>query len=148
MFYAIVFKVYFGLFRPNLIGEEFMKKFILAVVLMAASNVSFSQVPPEPAGDPLPIIPGPGDDHGTIGDEPRPKSPILVPSVYQDGHTLYLYSGCTGATLRLLDADEEEVFSTEITDEMDEICIPNTLVGTYRLEIIRGAFTFYCYIEL
>ena len=78
----------------------------------------------------------------------RPRSPILMPSVYQDGHTLYLYSGCTGATLRLLDADEEEVFSTEITDEMDEICIPNTLVGTYRLEIIRGAFTFYCYIEL
>ena len=76
-----------------------------------------------------------------------PRSPILMPSVYQDGHTLYLYSGCTGATLRLLDADEE-VFSTEITDEMDEICIPSTLVGTYRLEIIRGAFTFYCDIEL
>ena len=71
-----------------------------------------------------------------------------MPTIFQNGHTLYLYSECTGATLRLLDADEEEVFSTEITDEMDEICIPSTLVGTYRLEIIRGAFIFYCYVEL
>ena len=125
-----------------------MKKIMLAAVLMAASSVSFSQVPPEPVGDPLPIVTGPGNNGTGTGDTPLPKSPVQMPTIFQNGHTLYLYSGCTGATLRLLDADEEEVFSTEITDEMDEICIPNTLVGTYRLEIIRGAFTFHCYIEL
>ena len=124
------------------------KKIILAAMFLTASAASYSQVPPAPAGDPLPIIPGPGDDNGGSGLNPHPKSPVLLPSVFQDDHTLYLYSGCTGATLRLLDADEEEVFSMEITDEMDEICIPSTLIGTYRLEIIRGAFTFYCYIEL
>lgn len=121
------------------------KQIILAAMFLTASAASYSQVPPAPAGDPLPL--GPGDDNSPVG-HPLPKSPLQLPSVYQDGHTLYLYSGCTGATLRLLDADEEEVFSTEITDEMDEICIPSTLIGTYRLEIIRGAFTFYCYIEL
>lgn len=91
---------------------------------------------------------GPGDDNGTIGDNTRPKAPITIPSVSQDGYTLYLYSGCVGATLRLLDADEEEAYSVEITDEMGEILLPATLSGTYRLEIVRGAFTFYCYITL
>ncbi len=128
-----------------------MKKFILAVALMAASNVSFSQVPPKPnpEGDPLPLtIADPGKGNHDNGSMPLPKSPVQVPTIFQNGHTLYLYSGCTNATLRLLDADDEEVLSTEIIDEMDEICIPSTLVGTYRLEIIRGTFTFYCEIEL
>lgn len=133
-----------------------MKKIMLAAVLMAASSVSFSQVPPQPnpEGDPLPIVTGPrtGNDgpgsEDPIGGNSRPKSPVQVPTVFQNGHTLYLYSGCTDATLRLLDDDDEEVLSTEIIDEMDEICIPSTLVGTYRLEIIRGTFTFYCEIEL
>lgn len=125
-----------------------MKKIILAAVLMAASSVSFSQVPPEPVGDPLPIVTGPGNNGTGSGGHSRPKSPVQAPTIFQNGHTLYLYSGCTNATLRLLDADDEEVLSTEIIDEMDEICIPSTLVGTYRLEIIRGTYTFYCEIEL
>ena len=32
MFYAIVFKVYFGLFRPNLIGEEFIGIIVIIVI--------------------------------------------------------------------------------------------------------------------
>ena len=124
------------------------KQIIVATMFLVASTKSFSQLPPEPTGNPLPlIISGPGNDNHS-GEHSYPKSPILVPSVYQDGNTLYLYSGCTGATLRLLDEDEEVVYSVKITDEMDEICIPSTFVGTYRLEIVRGAFTFYCYIEL
>ena len=120
------------------------KLFALAMLLAASvSNMNADALP-------LPLkiqIPSPGDDD-TPRDNERPRMPIMPPYILQEGHTLYLYSGCTGATLRLLDADEEEVFCTEITDEMDEICIPSTLVGTYRLEIIRGAFTFYCYVEL
>ena len=123
------------------------KTFFLAVMLMLASMTTFAQTPED--GDPLNFtISGPGHNEEPIGGNPYPKSPILVPSIYQDGNTLYLYSGCTGATLRLLDEDEEVVYSLEITDEMDEICIPSTFVGTYRLEIVRGAFTFYCEIEL
>ncbi len=121
-----------------------MKKLFIVIALLMAFTQSYAQAPNGGGNLPLTTKPTNPED---AGGKPA-KSPVLVPSVYQDGHTLYLYSGCTGATLRLLDADEEEVFSTEITDEMDEICIPSTLIGTYRLEIIRGAFTFYCYIEL
>ena len=31
-FYTLLFKVYFGLFRPNLIGEEFMWKYLCKFV--------------------------------------------------------------------------------------------------------------------
>ena len=119
------------------------KILIIAMFLMAGAIVK---------ADPIPLsldvhITNPGDDD-IPRDNSKPRTPVLAPSVYQDGNTLYLYSGCTGATLRLLDEDEEVGYSVEITDEMDEICIPSTFVGTYRLEIVRGAFTFYCEIEL
>lgn len=53
-----------------------------------------------------------------------------------------------GATLHLQDEDEEVAYSVEITDVMDEILLPRPLSDTYQLEIVCGAFTFCCEIEL
>ena len=106
------------------------------------------------AGDEIPIplieIP-PGNDGGGDGNgggNPDPKSPAQIPYITQDGHTLYLYSGCVGGTLVLLDEFEDEVYSIQMTDEMDEIILPSSLSGTYTILVIQGSLTFGAEIEL
>lgn len=139
-----------------------MKKlFIIAVVLTSVMSVTgVSNVwadgdgsvpfiilpPPGDDGGDAPL-PGDGDDNGS-GDEPRPKSPVQMPTIVQDGYSLYIISGCTGATLILRDEYETEVYSTLIIDETDEITLPSTLSGTYEIRLIRGSITFVGEIEL
>ena len=35
----------------------------------------------------------------------RPRTPVCVPTIYLDGHTLYFETSCDGCTLQLLDED-------------------------------------------
>ena len=91
---------------------------------------------------------GPGDDGGSGGGDPFPRSLPETPTITQDGHTLYIYDGCAGGTLVLLDEYEEEVYSIQITDAMDEIILPSSLSGTYTILLIRGDNTFGGEIEL
>lgn len=107
--------------------------------------ISFIILPPGEGGD-APLPGGPGNGSG--GDKPNPKSPVQMPTVVQDGYTLYIISGCTGATLSLRDEYETEVYSTLITDETDEVTLPATLSGTYEIRLIRGGITFGAEIEL
>lgn len=70
------------------------------------------------------------------------------PSVYQDAHTLYLYSGCDNATLVLVDESGSVVYSTAIAEGTTQIVLPSYLVGEYELRIIRGGYVFYTEIDL
>ncbi len=136
------------------------KKIILWTVLALLVQVSGVNNTWAAEADPIPliIIPGgnggntpppggPGDDNGG-GDENNPKSPVLMPTIAQDGYTLYIISGCAGSTLQLLDEFETVVYSTTITDETEEITLPSTLSGTYEIRLIRGSLTFGGEIEL
>ena len=76
-------------------------------------------------------IPG-HDGHG--------KSPVVPPSVSIDGHTLYLYSGCAGATLQVVNALGVAVYTEELYETTTEVGLPETLVGEYELQILRGNF--------
>ena len=111
-------------------------------------SVPFIILPPggDDGGGDNPLPGGPGNGGG--GDEPNPKSPVQMPTIVQDGYTLYIISGCAGATLILRDEYETEVYSTLITDETDEITLPSTLSGTYEIRLIRGSITFGGEIEL
>ncbi len=138
-----------------------MKKTILmmAMTLMVSAVVSnnvwadgddpipFIILPPEGGGD-APLPGGPGNDGGSGGGNSNPKSPVLMPTVVQDGYTLYFYSGCAGSTLQIRDEFETVVYSTAITDETDEITLPTTLSGSYEIRLIRGSNTFVGEIEL
>ena len=84
----------------------------------------------------------------TIPNGGQNKSPVVPPSVSIDGHILYLYSGCVGTTLQVVNDLNEVVYTTEIPDEIEEIELPDTLVGEYELQILRGNFCFYATIEL
>ena len=111
--------------------------------------ISFFILPPggDGGGDaPLPGGSG-GDDNG-VGGEPRPKSPVQMPTVVEDGYTLYFYSGCAGSTLQIRDEFETVVYSTAITDDTDEITLPSTFSGTYEIRLIRVSNTFVGDIEL
>ena len=115
-------------------------------------TVPFIILPPggDDGGGDNPLPGGSGDDDGggSGGGHTGPKSPVQMPTVVQDGYSLYIISGCTGATLILRDEYETEVYSTLITDETDEITLPSTLSGTYEIRLIRGSLTFVGEIEL
>lgn len=76
------------------------------------------------------------------------KSPVVPPSVSIDDHTLYLYSGCAGATLQVVNALGVAVYTEELYETTTEVELPETLVGEYELQILRGNFCFYATIEL
>ena len=140
------------------------KYFILTIAILSMLSVGVTNVwadgddpvpfiilPPggDDGGGDAPLPGGPGDnDGGSGGGNAGPKSPVQMPTVMQDGYTLYVISGCAGATLILRDEYETEVYSILITDETDEITLPSTLSGTYEIRLIRGSITFVGEIEL
>ena len=142
--------------------NEFLILAVLALVMQGVvSNnvwadgddpVPFIILPPggDDGGGDAPLPGGSGDDDGggSGGEKPLPKSPVQMPTIVQDGYTLYIISGCAGATLILRDEYETEAYSTQITDETDEITLPSTLSGTYEIRLIRGSITFVGEIEL
>ena len=125
------------------------KHFLITAFLALTSVAGFSQVPPQPGNDPLPFgITGPGDDNIPIVGNPLPKSPIQIPEVYLDGHTLSFDAAIEGCEVRLLDSNENVVFADSIEENQTTLVLPNALTGTFELQIIRGDIIFYCIIEL
>lgn len=75
----------------------------------------------------------------------EPRTPILVPELTMDGHTLHFVTPCTGLTLRLVH-DDEVCCETVITS--DNVEIPSALTGVYELQILRGDYIFFAEVEL
>ncbi len=76
---------------------------------------------------------------------PIRKSPILIPEVTLDGHTLHFITPCTGLTLQLVQ-DDEVCYETVITSDYLEI--PANITGMYELQILRGDYVFFAEVEL
>ena len=74
-----------------------------------------------------------------------PKSPVEIPIVDLDDHTLYFTTSCVGDTLQLVQ-NGVVVYSTVITS--NEVELPATLEGEFELQIIRDNWLFYGDIEL
>jgi len=64
------------------------------------------------------------------------------------GDTLSFDAAIEGCEVRLLDEDENIIFSDFIAISQTSLTLPATLTGTFELQIIRGNFIFYCEIEL
>ena len=116
--------------------------FILAMLL----GVSLSYAANGSEKNKLPVVVKPTNP-ADLNNQP-PRGPILVPEVYLDGHELSFDSSLEGCTVRLLDADEEVVFTDSIDVNQTTLALPSTLTGTYELQIVCGSITFYCYIDL
>jgi len=119
-----------------------MKKLFLFLTMAALLPFSSVCVNASPISVQLQVrYDDPNDDQ-----DPDPKTPVLVPEVSIDDYTLTFDDSCLGCELRLLDEDGELVYSTTITS--DTLVLPSYLEGEYELQIIRGIYCFYGYIDL
>ena len=125
-----------------------MKKLLLSIVLLLAS--SFSDVIAQNSGEYNGVeiilhtsIIDPTKDNGPIR-----RSPIHVPSISIDDHTLFFNSSCDGCTLRLYNEEGDLVVNLIIPDNSSTISLPSFLTGEYEIQIIRGNYCFYGYIKL
>ena len=110
---------------------------ILFLALSAAMTINA-----DPILVPVGPIVNPSDGNG----EPK-RSPILVPVLYIDGYTLTAGDNTLGSTIRLLDANDNVVFSTYVSIEGD-IQLPTTLSGSFTIRVIRDDEVFEGELEL
>ena len=85
----------------------------------------------------------PTSPHGGI-----PKSPILVPEVSLDDHTLYFFTPCDGYTLNLVDENDVVVYTIVIPTGTTSWVLPASLSGEYELQLISGNYCFWGMITL
>ena len=79
----------------------------------------------------------------------HPRTPIVVPSVTQDGHTLYFNNVTYDLELVLVDEDGDEVYSVLVPANTASVVLPSSLSGDYELQLYPGeAYYFYCVITL
>jgi hypothetical protein len=77
----------------------------------------------------------------------NPKTPVLFPTVWQDGYELeidtphdeYVLNIVSGTTI---------VYSTVVYSTVSMVVLPATLSGTYELQLIHDNLCFYGYIDL
>lgn len=84
----------------------------------------------------------------TSPNKPIKRSPVLVPSLSLSDHTLYFNTSCDGCTLQLINEDGDIEYGIIIPENTSTITLPFYLSGEYELQIIRGNYCFYGYIEL
>lgn len=98
--------------------------------------------------DPELIVLEVGIEDPEHGDSSQQKTPITVPGISLEDHTLYFYTPCDGCILRLLDGNDNVVYSTVIATGTTSLVLPSTLSGEYEIQIIQGNICFYGYINL
>ena len=86
--------------------------------------------------DPVPGYPG------------HPKTPILMPTLWQNGYLLDFHGTHTDYVLRIVDAADNVVYFAVVPSYQTQVWLPTTLSGTYRIELLSGSLLFYGYITL
>lgn len=107
---------------------------LLALALLPLSNVSVM-------AKTITFSVGYEDPQNPMDDDPR--SPILIPEVDLEGYTMTFYTPCDGCVLRLLDENDNVVYSTVIPTGTTSIVLPSYLSGNYEIQIVQGNIYFY-----
>ena len=87
------------------------------------------------------------DDNSPLGPG-NPKTPILMPTLWQNGYLLDFHGTHADYVLRILDATNTVVYFAVVPSYQTQVWLPTTLSGTYRIELISGNLLFYGYITL
>lgn len=123
-----------------------MKKKRFLIISCLAAMLSFTSV--NVYADPEGIVLHLGYEDPNDGDDGLQRSPILVPEISLDGNSIIFDTPCDGCTLRLVDANDNVVYSTVIPTGTTSLVLPSSLSGEYKIEIIQGNLCFYGYINL
>lgn len=122
------------------------KLFLIFGLILMFSLGSVAQNPSEPDPEQVPLRVKPANPTQTSG--PIKRSPVMAPTLCIEDHTLYFITPCDGCLLQLLNEDGEVEFAIEIPEESETLTLPFYLEGEYELQIIRGNFCFFGFIEL
>lgn len=122
------------------------KLFLIFGLILVFSLGSVAQNPSEPDPEQVPLRVKPANPTQTSG--PIKRSPVMAPTLCIEDHTLYFITPCDGCLLQLLNEDGEVEFAIEIPEESETLTLPFYLEGEYELQIIRGNFCFFGFIEL
>ena len=79
---------------------------------------------------------------------PIKRSPAKAPSLSIFDHTLYFATSCDGCILRLVNEDGDIEYAIEIPENTSTITLPFYLYGEYELQILRGNYCFFGFVEL
>lgn len=116
-----------------------MKKFVILILGLFVMPIVGIQ-----AEEPIPLTLNVSKIDLPIGSKPHPKSPIVTPTIYLEGHIIYFDDYFQGNTLQLIDISTEEIiYLANITSEME---IPEYICGTYLLQIIQHDYIYWSYV--
>lgn len=76
-----------------------------------------------------------------------PKTPILIPTVWQDGYELEIEAPHAEYVLNIV-SGTTVVYSVVVPANVSLVILPATLSGTYELQLIQGNLCFYGDIDL
>ena len=76
-----------------------------------------------------------------------PKTPILIPTVWQDGYDLEIEAPHAEYVLNIV-SGTTVVYSVVVPETVSLVVLPATLSGTYELQLIQGNLCFYGDIDL
>lgn len=85
------------------------------------------------------------DDKPVLPDIPR--TPILFPTVWQDGYELEIEAPHAEYVLNIV-SGTTVVYSIVVPETVSLVVLPATLSGTYELQLIQGNLCFYGDIDL
>lgn len=124
-----------------------MKKFFLIFNLIFMVSLSgTAQIQSDPQKQEVELSVKPIDP--VIISKPIKRSPAMAPSVSLSDHTLYFNTSCDGCVLQLVNEDGDIEYGIIIPEDTETLSLPLYLEGEYELQIIRGNYCFYGYIEL
>ena len=123
--------------------KQILLSFGLFVTLLTSTLPTYAWEPLEN------IIPLSFANDNVIKD--RPRTPVYIPQVGQEGYTLYFHDE-TDFTVNLYSVDEDGErtleYTTFVPATTESITLPSNLTGTYVIEVIRGSQHFEGEIEL
>ncbi len=123
------------------------KKIVFMLALMLSSIIVTISAQTAIVGSSISLQVHQVDPTGTLGGGQR--TPVLIPMVSLDDHTLYIYDVAYDFTLMLVDENDDVVYSTFVPANTASVVLPSTLTGTYTLMLIpNGTYYFEGEIEL
>jgi len=122
---------------------SFLKNVLVLVIIFLGGALSVNA---QQLGDPIEFSVEWGDP--TPGGPGIPKTPVLMPTVWQSGHLLDFQGGHNDYVLRIVDATDTVVYYTAVFSTQTQVWLPTYLVGAYRIELLTDDLLYYGYITL